>query len=86
MSLCLLAFCSSCTTLLPAIPVAMVAIHQARSALAQAMDDDFTRALGRVGMTTGLIALIYAGILLLLAFAYIMLYVVMIAAVVLAGI
>jgi hypothetical protein len=50
------------------------------------MDDDFTRALGRVGMTTGLIALIYAGILLLLAFAYIMLYVVMIAAVVLAGI
>ena len=30
MSLCLLAFCSSCTTLLPAIPVAMVAIHQAR--------------------------------------------------------
>ena len=82
--LCLVAPCASCMTLFFALPLSLVSIQFARTAMEDS-DDELTIAYGRNGMTLGVISLIYTLIMLFIAFCYIMLYVGIIAMVVAAG-
>jgi len=78
--LCLVAPCASCLTLFFALPLSLVSIQFARTAMEDS-EDELTIAYGRNGMTLGVIALIYTLIMLFIAFCYVMLYVVMFGAI-----
>jgi len=82
--LCLAAPCASCMPLFFSVPLSLVAIQYARGAL-EDTDDQVTLALGRNGMTLGLIALVYSLILLASILFYILIYVVMIAFIIAVG-
>lgn len=72
-ALSLLGFCTSCATLLLALPLGVLAIVQARTALES--DDELARAQGQTGMALGLMSSLYATMWLLIALMYALLYV-----------
>ena len=71
--LCLVAPCSSCMTLLGALPMSLITVHYSRTVLADDPDEVAT-AYARTGMATGVISLIYSLIMLLVVVAYFGLY------------
>ena len=71
--LCLVAPCSSCMTLLGALPMSLITVHYSRTVLADE-PDEVAAAYARTGMATGVISLIYSVIMLLVVVAYFGLY------------
>lgn len=74
----LLAFCSTCTTAVVALPLGILAILQARRALES--DDELARTQGQTGMALGIMTTTYSALLLMIVLAYILFYVFIFAA------
>lgn len=72
--LCLVTPCGGCMPLLGALPVSLMALQLSRTALA-ASPDEVSEVHARHGMATGLLSLIYSGLLLAMVLLYVLLYV-----------
>ena len=83
MTLCLMGFCSCQLTTLVAVPVSGIAIHLSRRS--STSEDGETKAYSGVGLATAVIALLYSLMMITLLALYILLYVVMFGAMMVAG-
>jgi hypothetical protein len=82
MLLCLLTCCGSLPMLMAAIPVGVLAVYQARAAMA-GTDDEKAHQLAKFGMLGGISGALYAILVLAYVFVLVMIYVAMFAGILL---